>query len=327
MRLGVLGTMVWDRIHARAGRSQPIEEWGGICYALAAASAALPPGWQLVPLIRVGEDLAETALQFLHSLPGLDLEIGIRVVPEPNNRVELRYHDRERRCERLSGGVGPWGWSELAPLVAQLDALYVNFISGFELTLDTTQRLRLEFHGPMYADLHSLMLGVDQAGLRVPRPLAAWREWLRCFDVVQLNEDELGLLAAQWGDPWRFAAEVVGPELRLLLVTLGPRGAAYVAAQDFTDDPLQWRPRGFFVPQPTVRRGAAKSERVPAPVTSPDGDPTGCGDVWGATFFTRLIAERDLRTAFVAANLAAARNVAHRGATGLREHLLGKLGT
>jgi len=325
--VGVLGTMVWDRIHARDGRSEPIEEWGGISYALAAASAALPPGWEVVPIIRVGRDLAERALHFLRSLPGLDLEVGVRLVPEVNNRVELRYQDQERRCERLTGGVGPWPWTELEPLLAGLDALYVNFISGFELTLPTTQQLRMGFHGPMYADLHSLMLGVDQHGMRVPQPLAAWREWLRCFDVAQVNEDELGILAARWGDPWHFAAEAVGPELRLLVVTLGARGAAYVAAQDFTADPLSWRPRGFFVPQPTVRRGAARSERVPAPVTGGGSDPTGCGDVWGATFFMRLLAERDLLASLRAANAAAARNVSHRGATGLREYLLGQLGT
>lgn len=327
MRLGVLGTMVWDRIHARDGRSEPIEEWGGISYALAATSAALPAGWELVPIIRIGRDLSERALQFIRSLPGVDSETGVVVVPEPNNRVELRYRDQERRCERLTGGVGHWPWPELEPLLGGLDALYVNFISGFELTLATTQQLRLAFHGPMYADLHSLMLGVDHSGMRVPQPLAAWREWLRCFDLVQLNEDELSIMAAHWGDPWRFAAEAVGPELRLLLVTLGARGAAYVASQDFTDDVLQWRPRGFFVPQPTVRRGAARSERVAAPVTGGAGDPTGCGDVWGATFYTTLLAERDLLAAMHAANRAAARNVTHRGATGLREHLLGQLGT
>lgn len=327
MRLGVLGTMVWDRIHSRDGRSEPVEEWGGIAYALAGASAGAPPGWEIVPIIRVGEDLAERAYRFLRSLPNTDLSSGIRLVPEPNNRVELRYLDRERRCERLTGGVGAWPWQELAPVVRDLDALYVNFISGFELTLETAQRLRLEYHGPMYADLHSLMLGVDATGMRVPQPLAAWREWLRCFDVVQVNEDELTTLASLWGDPWRFAAEAVGPELRLLLVTLGARGAAYVAAQDFTADPLQWRPRGFFVPQPAVRSGAARSERVAAPVTGHDGDPTGCGDVWGATFFTRLLGEPDLAGAIRAANQAAARNVIHRGATGLREHLLGRLGT
>src|SRR3990172_3940019 len=103
MRLGVLGTMVWDRIHARDGRSQPVEEWGGISYALAAASAAPTANWQGGAIIRLGADLAEPALRFLRSLPGLDITTGIRVVAEPNNRVELRYQDQERRCERQIG--------------------------------------------------------------------------------------------------------------------------------------------------------------------------------------------------------------------------------
>jgi sugar/nucleoside kinase (ribokinase family) len=72
--------------------------------------------------------------------------------------------------------------------------------------------------------------------------------------------------------------------------------------------------------------GHAKSERIPAVATRADGDPTGCGDVWGATFFCRLLAGDGLEDGIRNANAAAARNVEHHGATGLREHLLGKLG-
>src|SRR5512135_203514 len=181
MRLGIIGTMVWDRIFARDGRTAPVEEWGGISYALAALSAARPGGWELVPLLKLGRDLEPRARAFLAELPGLDLAPGVFAVPEPNNRVELRYQDRARRCERLTGGVPPWTWDELRPLLEGLDALYLNFISGFELAL----------------------------------------------------------LAHAWGDPWRFAAQAVGPDLRLLLVTLGERGAAYFASSAFTPDPLE----------------------------------------------------------------------------------------
>ncbi len=37
--LGVVGTLVWDRIVDRDGLAEPVEEWGGIGYALAALSA------------------------------------------------------------------------------------------------------------------------------------------------------------------------------------------------------------------------------------------------------------------------------------------------
>lgn len=320
-RLGVLGTMVWDRIHARDVRAVPFEEWGGIGYALAAFSAARPAGWELVPLIKIGQDLQEEALRFLRGIPRLELTSAVRVVPAVNSRVELRYHDGGRRFERLTGGVPPWSWSELAPAVGDLDALYVNFISGFELSLESALKLRLAFRRPIYADIHSLLLGIGPDGQRVPRPLAHWRDWLSCFDIVQLNEDELGMLAQAWGDPWRFAADVVDDRLRALLITLGARGAAYVAGPSFRRAPTSWYKEGICFERPLAVPGPVRTEMVPLDSESREGDPTGCGDVWGATCFARLLAGDGLEAAMMAANRAAARNVEHRGASGLHHFL------
>jgi sugar/nucleoside kinase (ribokinase family) len=49
--------------------------------------------------------------------------------------------------------------------------------------------------------------------------------------------------------------------------------------------------------------------------------------VWGATYFSRLLAGDTLTAAMRGANEAAARNVEHRGATGLSGHLRGQLST
>lgn len=328
MRLGVVGSMVWDRIYARDKRRIPIEEWGGISYSLAATEAAARDDWQIVPIIKVGADLQDRAFSFFRTLPKLEIGNTIRIVPEPNNRVDLHYHDSERRTECLKGGVPPWTWEELAPALPSLDALYINFISGFELELETARRLRLGFAGPIYADLHTLLLGVASDGTRVPKPLHEWREWIHCFDIVQVNEDELGMLAQVWGgDPWRFAAEAVGDELRLLLVTLGSKGAAYVQAPSYTDDPKQWRRAGLHVHKSLSQTGPVASELIPAAPGSGEGDPTGCGDVWGATFFCNLLAGSSLKDAMTTANQMAARNVQHRGASGLHHFLKGRLGT
>ena len=325
MRVGVVGTMVWDRIFARDTRRSPVEEWGGISYALSAAEAAAEEDWQIVPIMKVGADLHDRALSFLSNLPKMQLD-GIRVVNEPNNRVELHYFDDERRSEYQRGGVKGWTWEELAPMLPSLDALYVNFISGGELELETARKLRMGFSGPIYADLHSLMLGYDANGLRVPKPSHEWRDWIHCFDIVQVNEDELGLLAHFWGDPWRFAAEVVGDELRLLIVTLGSRGAAYVASPAYQDNPLEWRRAGLHVHKSLSTPGAVASQLVAAESLADPGDPTGCGDVWGATFFFRLLAGDPLNAAMAHANQIAARNVQHRGASGLHHFLKGRLG-
>jgi sugar/nucleoside kinase (ribokinase family) len=319
-RIGALGTLVWDTIHTRDGREEPVQEWGGMAYALAALTAALPPGWELVPLVKVGRDLSESALRFLRALPRTDVETGVCVVPEPNNRVELRYLEGARRTERLSGGVPSWTWPELAPLVSTCDALYVNFISGFEMELDTARALRAGYGGPCYADLHSLFLAVGGSGLRVPRMLPSSGAWLRCFDAVQMNESEFELLGRAWGDPWRLAADVVGTELKLVAVTLGSKGAAYVAGPGFRDDPGEWP----AVRQAVGAAGPSRSGRAPADGPL-EGDPTGCGDVWGATFFARLLAGETLDAAMATANRRAARNVLHRGAGGLHHHLVGRI--
>lgn len=318
--LGVVGTLVWDRILDRDGRAVPVEEWGGIAYALSALRAALPPAWTVLPIVKVGRDLAEEAFRFLREIPGVD-DSAMVVVPQPNNRVELRYASAERRTERLTGGVPAWTWPELAPPLALCDALYVNFISGMEMELATARAVRTGYPGPTYADLHSLFLGITAEGVRVPRPLEEWREWMRCFDAAQMNEDEFELLGVATGDAWHLAAESLGPDLKLLAVTLGPRGAAYLASGDFVPNPRAWREGRPGVARPT----SARSGRVHLQELPRQGDPTGCGDVWGATFFARLLAGDDLEAAMAEANRLASRNVEHRGARGLYRHLSGRL--
>ncbi len=316
-RAGVLGTLIWDTIVARDVRMEPVEEWGGIAYALEALSLSLPPGWVLRPILSIGEDLGERALRFLHSIPRLEVTEAVRLVPFPNNRVELRYENQERRTERITGGVPSWSWQDLGPLVEDLDALYVNFITGNEMELETAQKLRESFDRPLYADLHSLFLGISSRGYRFPRELPAWGAWLRAFDAVQVNETEFELLGQSWGDPWKLAADVVGAELKLLTVTMGKKGAAYVAAPEFDPDPDRWASTRSAL----GRGGPSRSALVPLEGDPREGDPTGCGDVWGATFFGHLLAGTGLEEAMGQANRMAARNVEHRGAHGLHLHL------
>jgi len=311
-RLGVLGTMVWDTIVGRDPAEPPLEEWGGIGYALAGLDAALPEGWEIVPLVKVGRDLAGRADAFLRALHRVPPAARFVEVPEPNPRVKLFYQSSERRCEGLRGGVPPWTWPELGPMVADLDALYVNFITGFEATLETMQALRRAFHRPLYGDLHSLSLGIRGDGERHLRPLDAPLAWLRCFDVTQVNEDEMGQLGP---DPLALAALALEGGVRAVVVTLGSRGAVYVAS----------RTTGLFAAEAVAPGGVVRTARVAAEGGPLEGDPTGCGDVFGATLTASLLAGQDLGPALAAANLMARRNVTYRGATGLQHYLRGAL--
>ena len=318
-RVGVIGSFVWDIIYGRQPHSAAVEEWGGITYSLGAFDAALPTDWEIVPIMKIGSDLAVRARQYLAGLRRLANDAALVEVPHPNNRVELRYFSDERRTEVLSGGVPAWNWLALKPLIdaARLDALYVNFLSGWELDLATARELRRHFRGPMYADLHMLVMAVQTDGLRVPRPLSHVREWCSCFDLLQANEDEIQMMAP---DPMALAATAMHAGAKSLSVTLGPRGAVYFAAPGFNR--LADLDRGG----PNNNSGApVRTELIPAESVGSPLDPTGCGDVWGATYFSRLLAGDMLGEAIRAAHRAAARNVEHRGATGLADHLRGKL--
>src|SRR5436853_300784 len=96
------------------------------------------------------------------------------------------------------GVIGSMVWDEIhgRDAAVDLDALYLNFISGFELTLGTAEALRRGFAGPIYADLHSLLLGMHGDGIRVLRPLADASSWFGCFDIIQMNEEEMGQLGS-----------------------------------------------------------------------------------------------------------------------------------
>lgn len=317
--LGILGSLVWDIIHDRDPAAPPVEEWGGIAYALGGLEAALDPAWSFVPLIKVGSDLRQEAARLLGTLRRLTPGGRCVEVPVPNNRVTLRYRSAERRAERMSGGVPGWTWGELGPMVRDLDALYLNFISGFEMELGTAQALRQAYHRPIYADLHSLFLAAPPDGVRVLRPLSDPGSWFRCFDVVQINEDELDQLGLE---PMALAALALSAGVQLLVVTLGPRGVVYFAAPGFDG----WR-AGVAPGDGTADPSASlpiRTALMPAPLVEAI-DPTGCGDVFGAALVSRLLAGDRIESAIAVAQRFAARNATLRGANRLGPLLRGEL--
>jgi hypothetical protein len=306
-RLGVLGTLVWDTIHGPDG-GEAVEDWGGIAYSLAAWSAVAPPGWSLVPVIKVGADLSEPAGEYLGTVEGISSLEFVRSVPEANNRVSLFYHDLSRRCEKLTGGVPGWTAEEIGQVALSCDALYVNFISGWELALEAAEVLGTRFEGPAWCDVHSLILGVGDGGVREPRPLQDRAAWMRAFDLVQVNEDEIDMLSPGGGSRGDRMRRLLADGPDAVFLTLGSAGAEWVVRPD-----TRWRDPN----------GGATAGSAPVETIAPAGatDPTGCGDVWGITCFTSLLAGAGAEQAVRKANRLAAATAAGQGATGLSKRL------
>jgi sugar/nucleoside kinase (ribokinase family) len=80
-------------------------------------------------------------------------------------------------------------------------------------------------------------------------------------------------------------------------------------------------PTGRPADRPTVRTALIPAANVETL------DPTGCGDVFGAAAFARLLAGDSIEAALRHATALAARNAGFRGASGLVRHLRGELVT
>ena len=313
-RLGILGTVVWDRIHPPPGSpgagGEPHEDWGGITYSIEAFDAARGDGWTCLPIAKVGEDVFEKAVDRVSRLVGVGSIEALVKVPQHNNRVDLHYSDSADRCEHLRGGVPGWTWDDLAPVIADCDALYVNFIAGWEFDLSVARRLREEFDGPLYCDIHSLLLGTDRAGVRVRRELDDWSAWRACFDLVQGNRDEIRIVTGGIQDPLAGVRSLVTSGVGAAFSTLGGDGVAWAATSD-----SRWLDASFA----SVGEIAAQ---VAGPATAAAVvDTTGCGDVWGATCFTSLLAGQTLPAAVETANRYGGLTAGLRGTADLGKHL------
>ncbi|MGH7564684.1 MAG: PfkB family carbohydrate kinase [Gemmatimonadota bacterium] len=294
------GTVVEDTIDTVDGVR--IEDLGGISYALHGLSAFLPPDYAAHAVFGVGGDALERVREELGELMGIELG-GLEPVRCVNNKVHLEYHRDGTRDETLTGGVPPLSWEFLEPWLERLDVWLWNFISGMETERDTFARLKREFAGAVYVDIHSLCLEHVPGRARRHRRPERWEEWVEGVRWLQMNEAEAGLL--QRGEPRtlrraeesRLAARLHELGVEGVLFTLGARGARWYGAD-----------------------GIRLTE--PAPQGEPAVDPTGCGDVFGATWLMLHAAHGRtpvdaLTGAVEAASLAASR----RGTRGLADRL------
>ena len=181
-----------------------MEEWGGIAYALSSLDAHLPPDWEIVPLIKVGRDLSAEAARFMRTLtrlvPGGALHRGAgaeqpRGAALPVHRAPLRAHERRRAGMEL-GGAGPDGDA------TSTRSTSISFPDS-RCAWARRRRSGRASRKPIYADLHSLFLGMQHDGIRMLQPLRRPRAWFCCFDVVQMNEEEMQQISR---DPLAVAA-------------------------------------------------------------------------------------------------------------------------
>lgn len=143
--------------------------------------------------------------------------------------------------------------------------IYINMITGFDITKDTLHKIRSMFAGIIYFDVHSLARGLNENMRRPFRQIPDFDIWARNVDIIQVNENELLTLSSST-DEVEIASKVLSYGVKILIITYGSLGAALYFLKDN-------KPTKLFVP-------VTKKET---------NNQVGCGDVFGAAFFYSYI--------------------------------------
>ncbi len=254
---GLIGTITSDHIVRDEGAT--FEGLGGVLYQ-AAVFSGLGEGVRLFS--NCGDDLKPSVEMTVRDWPGLDRS-GLRFVPGPGNRVELRYSEHLKEREEVLRSVVP-GLDPglIVPRLAGLEALLVVFNSGFDLDLPAWRSIIDAAGCPIWLDTHSLVLERKLGAHRDYIALADRREWISGITYLQANRQELACLI---GRPERWPDEVEIRAFAHAAFALGIEAVFVTQGQD-----------GVFVLTPGETRAvrAPRADRVV--------DTTGCGDVFCA---------------------------------------------
>ncbi|MCH7819006.1 MAG: carbohydrate kinase family protein [Candidatus Marinimicrobia bacterium] len=261
MKIGLIGNIVVDEITMLDGSLT--KSWGGAFYSIAIFEKLLKPNERLIPLTPVGYDVWDELQSDLKKFFKIETS-ALYQENDKNNRVYLKYLNSIEREERADDILPPIETNKFDS-VLDADALFFNFISGFEMTIDSLQEVRKTFGGKMLMDFHSLSLGIDEKGYRYKKIPQNWKSWVACFDCVQMNQVEADLIV-EYDNDISSHKELVEYLLlsgaEVVNITLGEDGSILGYLED---DKIKLR--------------HLNSEKDIVAV-----DPTGCGDAYLAAF-------------------------------------------
>ncbi len=296
MNIAVIGHLCIDQLHL-AGEEHPREQLGGIAYSLATLSNLMSGNDRIFPIFPVGEAEDGMVQEFFRSYPTIDAS-GVYKTERPTNRVMLFYNQNgESRTECSKHIADPIPSSRIKPFLDS-DAVLINMVSGFDITLETLDWIRMmarENETPIHFDFHSLALGVDDRATRFRRPLSDWRRWCFFLNSIQLSEEEAAGLTTERYDETNLINQLMSLMVNTLVITRGARGLTLV----------------------TQAKKKLTRQEIPGSQAGEVVDPTGCGDVFGAAFLYFFVRNKNALQAAQVANRAAALNATVRGAPAL----------
>ncbi len=193
--------------------------------------------------------------------------------------VKLTLYDDKERDEIYSNIT-----QNLTPPMDELnnfDGIFINMITGFDVTLKQMERIRKGYRGLIYFDVHTFSRGVAEDMNRYFRRIPEFNNWASNIDILQANEKEMQTLSAK-SDEIEIAAELISYGIEFIIVTKAEQGATL-----------------FFKKNDKIESVFEESIKVNAV------NKVGCGDIFGSVFFYNYIKSGDIFDSLRVANITA----------------------
>ena len=193
-------------------------------------------------------------------------------------KIHLNVFEKKERHERYENITDKL----TVPFEAlnKFDGIFINMITGFDINVEDVQQIRKNYNGQIYIDIHSLARGIDDNYRRDFRKIPEVEEWISSVDIVQANDHELFTLSEKKTEK-EIAEELLHIGAKIILVTKSARGASVY----------------------TMKNGEVFSLSIPR-IQIETKNKVGCGDVFGAAFFSFYIKDKNIEKAFTIANIA-----------------------
>ncbi|MCK9211757.1 MAG: carbohydrate kinase family protein [Ignavibacteriaceae bacterium] len=193
-------------------------------------------------------------------------------------KIHLNVFEKKERHERYENITDKL----TVPFEAlnKFDGIFINMITGFDINVEDLQQIRKNYNGPIYLDIHSLARGIDDNYRRDFRKIPEVKKWISSVDIVQANDHELFTLSEKISEK-EIAEELLQCGAKIILVTKSAHGASVY----------------------TMKNGEVFSLSVPR-IQIETKNKVGCGDVFGAAFFSSYIKDKNMEKAFTLANIA-----------------------
>ncbi len=169
-------------------------------------------------------------------------------------------------------------------------------ITGFDIGLEQLKKIRENFSGLIYLDVHTLSRAMNHHGHRDFRHIENFNLWAECVDIIQVNEYEIKTLSDKAIDD-DIAAEILALGTSQLILTKGALGAGLYYLQN-------GELNSIFKPVSKVNTGNL----------------IGLGDVFGAVYFYNYILSGDLFSSLENSVSASGLAAEHNGLTKLKEN-------